>query len=305
MTLRAFALQLAFAYASSPQGFFDRMQGEIEHAAGVADGDTSLIVLPSYTGLQMLGITVADAQEKLSLDEVARRGGFRDVPHMLTNIAPTMRDFFVHVFASIAQRAKIYLAPGTVFEFHDGKLYNTAYLFAPDGRIIGTQRQTHRSPQEIAWGLAQGDDLGVFDIGAARVGFVVGTDVEYPEVSRILALQGANLLIHPAAYTTWRRQHFLVDLWREVQSNQVFGVQACMVGEQFKGRSAIYVPVDMTPARQGILVQTPSSQTAGTISAILDFDALQKAVDTFPVFDFFNYEFYAREIPGAYRGRLK
>ena len=299
MSFHVSAIQLAFSYASTPQQFFDRVREPIERA--VAATGAQLIALPNYTGLQLLGIAVPAADDALSLDEIARAGEFPTVAAMLREIAPTMRDFFVNLFASLAQRLRLYLAPGTVIEGDGGRLYNTAYLFAPDGTLVGAQRQTHRTRQEIAWGLSQGDELRVFDIGSARVGFVVGTDVEYPEVSRILALQGANVLIHPAAYATWNAEHFLIDLWREVQSNQVFGVQACRVGENFRGRSAIYVPVEMTPTHQGILVQTPSSTTEGSVSAVLDFDALQKVIDGYPIFDFFNYEFCARELPKAYR----
>ncbi len=225
--------------------------------------------------------------------ERAAREGARLV--VLPNLAlPIPRETFIDFFAALARRTQIYLAPGTFLEREGDGLFNTAYLFASDGKLVGTQRQTHRSPQEIAQGFAPGDELNVFDIGSARVGFVIGTDVEYPEVSRILALQGANVLIHPAAYATWSREHFLLDLWREVQANQVFGVQACVAG---KGQSAIYAPVELTPDHRGVLAQ---SNAGDTISATLDFDALQQVIDAYPIFDFFNYDFYSNQFPNVY-----
>lgn len=216
---------------------------------------------------------------------------------VLPNVkAEIPRETFTNYFSALARRFHVYLIPGTILESQDDAKYNVAYLFAPDGRLIGEQKQTHRSPQEIAQGLTQGDELNVFDIGIARVGIIIGTDIEYPEVARILALQGANVLIHPAAYDSWSREHLLLDLWREVQANQVFGVQACIVG---KGQSAIYAPVEMTPDHRGILAQS-KTHAEEIVSTMLDFDALQKVIDDYPIFSFFNYEFYRQEFPGIY-----
>jgi len=245
---------ISFSAFDSPQKFFDEAAPRIERAA--REG-AQLVVLPNLA-------------------------------------LPIPRETFIDFFSALARRAQIYLAPGTLLEREGDSLFNTAYLFAADGKLVGTQRQTHRSPHEIAQGFAQGDELNVFDIGIARVGFVIGTDVEYPEVSRILALQGANVLIHSAAYATWSREHFLLDLWREVQANQVFGMQACIAG---KGQSAIYAPVEMTADHRGVLAQ---SNSGDIISATLDFEALQQVIDAYPIFDFFNYDLYSSQFPNVY-----
>ncbi len=255
--LRVSAIQLNVRDDVAPQEFFDNARVLIERAA--RDG-AQLIVLPNLA-------------------------------------APIARDEYVDFFAPLARRFQIFLAPGTLIEREGSALYNVAYLFARDGRVIGRQKQTHRSSQEIARGFVQGDELNVFDIDVARVGFVIGTDVEYPEVSRILALQGANVLIHPASYAAWSNEHFLLDLWRDVQANQVFGVQACSAG---KGRSAIYAPVEMTSDHRGFLAQAANGNAEEVVSANLDFDALQQVIDAYPIFSFFNYEFYAQEFPMMY-----
>ena len=302
MSLRVAAIQLAFAYASTPQEFFDRVSAPIERAA---QEGAQIVALPNYTGLMLLGIAVPVEQEALLLGEIARERGYPTVAAMLLEVAPTMQQFYLHLFSSLAARLKIFLAPGTVIERSDARLFNAAYLFAPDGSIVGAQRQTHRAAREIAWGLSQGDELRVFDIDSARIGFVVGTDIEYPEVSRILALQNANLLIHPVAYPVWHGQYFLLDLWREVQANQVFGLQACAIGAEFKGKSAVYAPVEMTDAHRGWLAQAERADAEEIVSADLDFDALQSVIDDYPVFSYFNYGFYAREFPGVYQSQVE
>jgi len=298
MSLRVSAVQLAFSYASSPQEFFDRVGAPIERAA--RDG-AKLVALPDYTGLMLLGVSKPVEQEALLLGEIARARHFPTVAAMLHEVVPTMHEFYLRLFSSLAARLKIFIAPGTTVEFSNGHLFNTAYLFAPDGSLVGTQRQTHRSARSLAWGFDQGESLAVFEIGYARIGFVVGTDVEYPEVSRILALQGANLLIHPATYPVWHDQSFLIDLWREAQSNQVFGLQACAVDKSLRGKSAVYAPVEMTANHHGILAQATCADGEEIVTATLDMRALQQVIDDYPIFGFFNYDFYARVFPGVYR----
>jgi predicted amidohydrolase len=318
MSLHVSAIQLEFQYAATPQEFFDRISAPVERAA---QAGAQLVALPNYTGLMLLGIAKPAAKETESLGEIARADEHETVADMLRSVAPVMRNFYLHLFESLARRSRVYLAPGTIIESDGDNLYNTAFLFAPDGKVVGMQRQTHRAPHEVAWGLAQGEELNVFDIGAARVGFVVGEDVEYPEVARILALQGANLLVHPAAYAAWNDANFLLDVWREAQSNQVFGLQACIVarsrrraqtkgrraddhaqnGRDYKGKSAIYAPVELTPDHRGILARAARADAEEIVSAPLDFDALQKTVNANSIFNHFNHDLYMHEFPIIYR----
>jgi predicted amidohydrolase len=291
MSTQAAALQLPFAYVSTPQEFTDLVRGPIERAARAG---AHLIVLPDYFSYALFGMFVLDARADAPLPELAQMLGFASAPALMRDRAPYVYDFHVHIFQSLAERTATWLAPGTVPEVNDGHWYNTALLFSPDGKIFGRQRQTHRTPEERTQGLSVGEELRVFNTDVGRIGFVIGADVRYPEVSRILALQGANVLIHPAAMRESNSEQFLSDLWREVQSNQVFGVQANLVGEAYRGRSAIYAPVELTPDHRGILAPARSDSAAESIAAELDFDALQKVIDEYPIFDFFNYEPYKR-----------
>lgn len=299
--MKVAAVQLRLEWVGSEQEFVARVCEPLERAVRAG---AQLVVLPNYTGLMLWGILRPERVGATSIIEFASGvvdGAPERIRAVLIDVQmPQVAALYGRIFSMLAEELHIYLVPGTMIEQSGGQCYNAATLFAPDGKIVGTQRQTHRALEEIAWGLSPGDELRVFDVGLARLGLVVGTDVQYPEVSRILALQGANVLVHPAAYHTWSDESFLVDLWREVQSNQVFGVQACNVGWGYHGQSAIYAPVEMTRDERGLLAQA-HADVEDVIIATLDFDALQRVVDDYPIFDSFNYEFYARELPGAYR----
>lgn len=284
---RVAAIQLPFEYYATPSEFADRVRPPVDQAA--REG-ARLIVLPHRLTLGLLGMFIGDASESPKLEGMALTQGFDSARSLLVARAPVLIDFYVHVFQSLAARAGCWLAPGTTPEWDGTELYWTALLFAPDGEIAGRQRQTHRSESDRAYGFARGAKVHVFETEVGRLGLVLGEDVRYPEVARILALQGANALIHPAAMETASDEQVLADLWRDVQSNQVFGVQANLAGEGWQGRSAVYAPVEMTTDGRGILAQAAPGAGAEIIAADLDFQALQRVIDAYPIFDGFNVE---------------
>jgi len=153
--------------------------------------------------------------------------------------------------------------------------------------------------------LAGGDELAVFPTPVGCIGFVLGEDVRYPEVSRILALQGANVLVHPVATPVESQAAWLTRLWREVQGNQVFGLEAALVGDlwgtAWRGRSTIHAPLEMTAGSTGILAQAQTSDSEEIVLADLDFARLQQVVDEYHIFRQFNYRLYAQEFTAAYR----
>jgi predicted amidohydrolase len=283
------AVQLKFFRAQSVADMEARLVAAIQPAV---EQGAQLVVLPQYVGLTLLGAA-----------------GVRDDPvPVLKTKAAVLLKAFEETCAGLASRFGVWLVPGSmVVPGPDGEsLVAQAHLFAPGGSIAGRQTQTHLGAREKAWGLARGDSLDVFETPLGRIGLIVGEDVRYPEVARILTLQGASILIHVAALPApFDEEMWLASLWREVQANQVFGVEACLVGDCFgqayAGRSAILAPVEMTEGERGVLAQSATTDGEQVVAAELDFDALQKVVDGHNIFRYFNYSLYTREFPKAYR----
>lgn len=123
-------------------------------------------------------------------------------------------------------------------------------------------------------GVAQ--NLEVLAVGSHKVGLVVGIDIHHAEISHTLCRMGAELLIHPVAWPKTSPPDFLRTLWREVQANQAFGVESCLMGEGFIGRSTIQAPVEITPGRKGILAQATTPFTEEIVKATLDFERLYR-----------------------------
>jgi len=96
----------------------------------------------------------------------------------------------------IAARHRLVLCAGMSEKERD-VVFNTQVLVGPDG-YIGKQRKLHLSRDEVFY-YKGGRDLPVFDVGPCKVGIVICYDNQFPEVARVLALRGAEVLLMPHA----------------------------------------------------------------------------------------------------------
>jgi predicted amidohydrolase len=97
---------------------------------------------------------------------------------------------------AIAREHRVFLSAGMSEKERD-IVYNTQVLLGPDG-YIGKQRKLHLSRDEVLF-YKGGRDLPVFDLGNCKVGTVICYDNQFPEVARVLALRGADIILMPHA----------------------------------------------------------------------------------------------------------
>jgi N-carbamoylputrescine amidase len=96
----------------------------------------------------------------------------------------------------IARRRRLVVCAGLSEKERD-IVFNTQVLVGPQG-YIGKQRKLHLSRDEVFY-YKGGRDLPVFDAGPCKVGIVICYDNQFPEVARVLALRGAEVLLMPHA----------------------------------------------------------------------------------------------------------
>ncbi|MBI3695161.1 MAG: hypothetical protein HY238_10035 [Acidobacteria bacterium] len=96
----------------------------------------------------------------------------------------------------VAKRLGLVLCVG-LSEKENDIVYNTQVLVGPDG-FIGAQRKIHLSRDEVIY-YKGGTEMTVFDLGKCRAGISICYDNWLPEVPRILALRGADVLLMPHA----------------------------------------------------------------------------------------------------------
>ena len=100
-------------------------------------------------------------------------------------------------FSELAISYNINIITGSMPEMVDERLYNVGYLCRRDGTSERYEK-LHVTPDEaMVWGLTGGDALRVFDTDCGKIGILICYDVEFPELSRLLADQGMDILFVP------------------------------------------------------------------------------------------------------------
>ena len=134
--------------------------------------------------------------------------------------------------ASLAARHGLYLAAGSMPERGgDGRIYNTAYVFDPRGRQIAKHRKMHLFDIAVDGGqhfresdtLSAGSRVTVFDTAFGRLGLAICYDIRFPELFRLMALDGALAVLVPAAFNgTTGPAHWELTFRARALDNQLF-----------------------------------------------------------------------------------
>lgn len=159
-------------------GNLQHNQGLIEAAivAAVADG-IQLLVLPE---LATSGYYLRDRAEALSCALTPTDGFFQRLSALLT----------VNTVAVVG-----------FCENDGGVLYNAAVVLTA-GAVLGVYRKAHLWDAEKELFSAGGSPPSVFETPVGRLGVVICYDLEFPEMPRLLAVQGAEMIAVP---TNWPR----------------------------------------------------------------------------------------------------
>ncbi len=144
--------------------------------------------------------------------------------------------------AELAAKYNLHLSVG-LSEKENSIVYNTQILVGPQG-YLGKQRKIHLSRDETLF-YKGGREMPVFDIGKCKVGMIICYDNQFPEVARILALRGADLLLMPhaarikmwdetaesmAAARRFSHEYFQAGYGMRARENACFALLADQVG---------------------------------------------------------------------------
>lgn len=145
-------------------------------------------------------------------------------------------------YCEIARDLGIWLVPGSLYELRRGKIFNTAPVIDPAGRVVARYRKMFPwRPYED--GVTAGTGFVVFDVPrAGRVGISICYDGWFPEVSRSLAWLGAEIIIHPTLTSSIDRGVELAIARTNAASNQCYFVDINVAGDIGTGRSIVCGP---------------------------------------------------------------
>tara|TARA_R110002167_G_scaffold163242_6_gene359973 strand:+ start:2520 stop:4046 length:1527 start_codon:yes stop_codon:yes gene_type:complete len=103
----------------------------------------------------------------------------------------------VQKFSEFSISYNINIITGSMPEVVDGRLYNVGYLCRRDGSMERYEK-LHVTPDEAkVWGMQGGNTLKAFDTDCGKIGILICYDSEFPELSRILADEGMDILFIP------------------------------------------------------------------------------------------------------------
>jgi predicted amidohydrolase len=197
------------------------------------------------------------AEALAGIDRAARMGArFVSLPETWSYLGPGKGSHaaaervpgdLTRILADKARERSIYLHAGSILEKvseHD-KLYNTTVVFDPSGDIVARYRKMHLFDVDIAGQKAfresdeiePGEEIVTFDLDGIRVGLAICYDVRFPELFRILALSGAEIIMLPAAFTLMTgKDHWEPLIRARAIENTVFMIAAAQVGSHPPGR---------------------------------------------------------------------
>ncbi len=241
---------------------------------GAVKAGADIVVLPAFLGCRYDML----------------RGDIKSLGQLYENT----RGFYLEEMAGLSREYAIHICPGSYWEWDAGHVYHASCILH-DGEIIARQRQIYLARWERKLGLSRGTDISLVTIQGWKIGLIVSTDVFYPQVSRTLALEGADAVLCPAAYLGEQNDALqIAGMWQETQQNNFFAIESGYTGQlgelSLWGRSAVYAPLEMTEKEDGFLACNREGKPL--ISATLDDEKRRAAIARFDVLGQLNRELY-------------
>jgi len=189
----------------------------------------------------------------------------------------------------LARELGVYVLGGSILEGGaDAKrLSNTSTFFNPSGEMVAVYRKIHLFDVKVSdkeylesANIAPGKEIVTAKAGAVTLGLSVCYDVRFPELYRLLALRGAEILAVPAAFTLQTgKDHWEILLRARAVENQAYVVAPAQWGQKADGRWTYGRSMIVDP--WGTILATCPDRD-GYALATLDLDYLDRFRTEFP-----------------------
>lgn len=199
-----------------------------------------------------------------------------DAIRKLAGYTDKLRD----TFAEYAISYNTNIITGSMPEFKDDVLKNIGYLCKRNGQVERYEK-IHVTPDEVkVWGMTGGTQIKTFDTDAGKIGILICYDIEFPELSRLLAKQEMDILFVPFLTDTQNGYSRVRNcaIARSIE-NECYVAIAGSVGNLPKvhnmdisfAQSVVFTPCDFSFPTNGIKAEaTPNTEMILIVDVDLD-----------------------------------
>ena len=228
---------------------------------------------------ELIAQAMAQTPDVLVLPETWNTGFFpkENLPQLCDQDGAQVKE----TFGKLAKQYSVNIVAGSVSNYRDGKVYNTAMVFDREGTCIASYDKTHLfTPMGEDDYYTPGDHLCRFTLDGISCGLIICYDVRFPELIRSLTVPGLDMLFVVSQWPNIRIPHLRNLTTARAIENQMFVIccNSCGTAGQtvYGGNSAIIDPWGQTIALAGEQEQL--------IIGDCDLQILQNIRSTIPVF---------------------
>lgn len=133
--------------------------------------------------------------------------------------------------SAAAAQCGVYLVGGSIPLLEDGRIHNASFVFDRNGAVIAVHKKVHLFDIAIDGGqvfresdtFTAGNSVTVFDTEFGKMGLCICFDFRFPELARLMALEGARCIFVPAAFNmTTGPAHWELMFRQRAVDNQLF-----------------------------------------------------------------------------------
>ena len=268
-------LTIGMAQLNSNDSPVDNLGAALNSISELADRGADLIVLPEHADF------IGPDDKKRELAE------------------PLEQSLYVEGIRARAAELKCYVHLGSFLERDGDHIYNCALAIGPDGEVLARYRKLHLFDVEIPGGkkylesatISPGQETAGFSIGEFNFGLATCYDLRFPELFRRLVLNGADVILLPAAFTMQTgRDHWEILLRARAIENLCWVVAVGQWGEAppqhlCYGRSMVVNPWGL------VIAQAPDG--VAKVTADIDLYTLRQTRTRFPALDHVRDDIFA------------
>ncbi len=195
----------------------------------------------------------------------------------------------VSMLSEMAVAKNLYIFGGSIPEKEGSRIFNTCFVFDPEGKLLARYRKAHLFDVDFKDRLSfkesdtfgRGDMITVVETSFGKIGVGICYDIRFPELARAVALRGATLLMVPAAFNMITGPaHWEITIRMRAVDNQLYVAGAAPA----RNERASYVTYghSMLADPWGRIIQS-LDEKEGLIVAEIDLQRLACIRDELPL----------------------